>query len=260
MKSAAQFMDDLACRGRYHFSLAEADRSIAGTETAVRASLRRLKHKGLLAEPARGFLVIVPPAYRRLGCLPADQFIPQLMHHWGEPYYVALLSAAEVHGAAHQRPQVFQVMLERNRRPIACGDVRVEFVARHDMGDTPVIERNTLRGVVRVATPEATAFELVGYYDRCGGLDNVATTLTELAECMDSRALEAEAKRAPIAWVQRLGYLLELVGMEGLAVPLRPFVDHIVDESPLIRSVPSRGAPRDRAWKLVLNASVEPDL
>ena len=31
--------------------------------------------------------------------------IDHLMQVWGEPYYVCLLSAAERHGAAHQRPQ-----------------------------------------------------------------------------------------------------------------------------------------------------------
>ena len=48
-----------------------------------------------IADPNRGFHVVVPPAYRRLGCLRADQFIPDLMAHLGEPYYVGLLSAAK---------------------------------------------------------------------------------------------------------------------------------------------------------------------
>src|SRR5204862_425249 len=75
---------------------------------AVQAALRRLKRRGEIADPYRGFHVIVPPEYRRLGCLPAEQFVPQLMRVLGETYYVALLSAAELHGAAHQRPQAFQ--------------------------------------------------------------------------------------------------------------------------------------------------------
>ena len=31
----------------------------------------------------RGFCVIVPPEYRRLGCLPPEQFVLQLMEHHG---------------------------------------------------------------------------------------------------------------------------------------------------------------------------------
>lgn len=130
------------------------------------------------------------------------------MAHLGEPYYVTLLSAAAYHGAAHQKPQLFQVMVPQARRRIACGGVRVDFVARREMGDTPVANRNTPAGIIRIATPAATALELVGYPERCGYLDNVATVMSELSESIAADALEAEARRAPLAWVQRLGYLL----------------------------------------------------
>jgi len=86
---------------------------------AARSSIRRLKSKGLVAAPHRGFYVVVPPEYRRLGCLPADQFIPQLMQHLGLSYYAALLTAGRYHGAAHQQPQVFQVMVAQNRPPLS---------------------------------------------------------------------------------------------------------------------------------------------
>src|ERR1700753_361629 len=101
MPRAAEFIVELAARGRYHFTTDEAVASLGGHVPAVRAALRRLKAKGQIADPHRGFHVVVPPEYRRLGCLPADQFVPQLMEQLAEVYYVALLSAAELHGAAH---------------------------------------------------------------------------------------------------------------------------------------------------------------
>ena len=72
----------------------------------------------------------MPPEYRSLACLPADQFIPALMKRLNLPYYVGLLSAAQFHGAAHPRPQEFQVFLAKNRRSIQCGALRVAFLAR----------------------------------------------------------------------------------------------------------------------------------
>jgi predicted transcriptional regulator of viral defense system len=207
MPAAATYVDDLAADGRHTFTTKEAVAALGGSLPAVRAALRRLKAKGEIADPHRGFHVIVPPEYRRLRCLPAEQFVPQLMRHLGEVYYVALLSAAELHGAAHQRPQAFQVMVKANRRAIACGEVRVQFVARKDLERTPVLEKNTPRGPIRVASPEATALELVGYADQSGGLDNVASVLAELAEMLDAKRLVAAASHCPIAWVQRLGYL-----------------------------------------------------
>jgi hypothetical protein len=182
------------------------------------------------------------------------------MEHWGLTYYAALLSAAELHGAAHQRPQVFQVMLKQNRRSILCGDVRVEFTARYDLEDTGVVQLTTPRGYLRVSTPAATALELIGYYDRSGGLSNVATVLAELCEFIDPPALIEEARRSPLAWVQRLGYLLELVGNTDHADLLQPLVKDVIHPAPLMRTARRSGAPRDTRWNLLLNDVVEPDL
>lgn len=259
-KSASEVLADLASQGRLHFSTEELRAALGVSITAVRASLRRIKRRGEIADPYRGFHVIVPPEYRRLGCLPPEQFVPQLMDYLGEPYYVALLSAAELHGAAHHRPQAFQVMLAKNRRSIVCGEVRVEFIARHDLASTPLVEKNSPRGRMRVASPEATALELVGYADHCGGLDNVSSILADLGETLDATQLLAAARLSPIAWVQRLGYLLDLAGHQGLANAL---VDHVRENAhtfaPLVRAAFTARAPRAKRWKLAINASVEPD-
>jgi len=261
MGGASAYLVELVARGRYHFTTHEAAVALGGSMLAVRAALRRLKGKGEIADPYRGFHVIVPPEYRRLGCLPPDQFVPQLMQHLGVPYYVALLSAAELYGAAHQRPQALQVMVESNRRGIECGDVRVEFIARKDLRNTATIERTTPRGFLRVASPEATALELVGYADRCGGLDNVASVLDELVEAIDPVRLVAQSDRSPIAWVQRLGYLLDITEHRDLADRLAPTVAaRAKDVAPLVRSVSRSRAPREERWKLAVNATVEPDL
>jgi predicted transcriptional regulator of viral defense system len=260
MPSASQYVVEQAARGRYHFTTADAIAALGGSVAAVRASLRRLKAKGEIADPHRGFHVIVPPEYRRLGCLPAEQFVPQLMKHLDERYYVALLSAAELHGAAHQRPQSFQVMLRTNRRSLECGDVRVQFAARKEMESTPTVEKNTPRGAIRVASVESTALELVGYADQCGGLDNVASVLTELADEIDAARLQSAARLAPIAWSQRLGYLLDLIERRAQSDALAPLVqESATTYAPLVRAIPSAGAKRLERWKLVVNAIVEPD-
>ena len=260
MISATEYIANLAAEGRYTFTTDEVVAALGGSVPAVRAQVRRLKKRGLIADPHRGFHVIVPPEYKRLGCLPAEQFVPQLMDHLGEIYYTALLSAAELHGAAHQRPQGFQVMIARNRRPLVCGQVRVQFIARADLARTPIVEKNTPRGRLRLSSPEATALELVGYAEHCGGLDNVVSVLAELVDALDRDKLVEAARLGPIAWAQRLGYLLDFAGRSDIAEALAPYVkEHAVVPAPLIRKRSSTGAPRIARWKLVANATLEAD-
>ncbi len=257
---AHAYIEELASNGRYCFASSEAFLAIGGSQVAVRAQLRRLKERGLIAEPARSFHVIVPPEYRRLRCLPAEEFVDQLMKFWDEPYYLGLLSAAERHGAAHQRPQACQVMVRKNRAALSCGAVRVEFIARGDLERMPVATVNTPRGVLRCATPEVTALELVGYPKHAGGLSNVVTVLGELAEGLDAGELLEVARLSPVSWSQRLGYLLELVGREDLAKPLHPFVEELAKSyAPLRRAAAIASAKRSAKWKLIINAEVEPD-
>ncbi len=254
------YIDDLVARGRYHFTTEDAAAALGSAPVAVRAAIRRLREKGRVAMPHRGFHLVVPPEYRALQCLPADQFVPQLMEHLGLTYYTGLLSAASLHGASHQAPMVFQVVIATARPAIQCGRVRVEFVARANVAEIPTVQRNTLRGVLRVSSPEATAFDLVGYPGHSGGLSNVATVLSELAEVLDPVRLAVEATRSPLPWAQRLGYLLEHVGAVDLAATIFPYVAGKAKEYVPLRSRKAISqASREPRWQLLLNEKVEVD-
>ncbi|MCX7031452.1 MAG: type IV toxin-antitoxin system AbiEi family antitoxin [Spirochaetes bacterium] len=257
----SSYIDNLAAKGRYHFTTKEAVVALGSSPVATRAAIRRLREKGRVAMPFRGFHLIVPPEYRALGCLPADQFVPQLMEHLGLAYYAGLLTAASLHGAAHQAPMVFQAIVADNRPEICCGRVRAEFVARRNVSEIPTVQRNTLRGVLRVSTPEATAFDLVGYPGHAGGLSNVATILSELAENLDARKVLAETARSPLPWTQRLGYLLERIEAAALATPLAEYVAVRAKEYVPLRPRKSIArASRDSRWRLIVNEGVEADL
>jgi hypothetical protein len=85
--------------------------------------------------------------------------------------------------------------------------------------------------------------------------------LTELVEAIDIKRLLTECKRSPLAWVQRLGYLLDRIEHRDLADHLAPFVlAHAKVVAPLVRATSRSGAPRDERWKLAVNATVESDL
>ena len=257
---AAAWVRDLASRGTYHFTTAEAEAALGVSGVAARASLRRLKSKQLIASPFRGFQVILPPEYRHIGCLPAEDFVPQLLDRLGVPYYFGLLSAAAFYGAAHQQPQVAQVVVPKNRLAIECGRVKVEFIARGNLVEIPARAFNTPRGRVLVSSPEATAFDLVGRPERCGGLDHVATLLAELAETLDARKLVELFPLSPVPWSQRLGFLLDLLGHRHLAEALAIQVAAAVHEVALLVPQGRAQGTRNQRWRMLINAEIEPDL
>jgi predicted transcriptional regulator of viral defense system len=257
----AEFIQDLAAKGRSCFSFEDVEKLKGASPPAIKAALRRLQKKGGIAMPYRGFYVIVPPEYRAAGCLPPEQFIPDLMDHLGEIYYAGLLSAAEYHGAAHQRPQVFQVIVAKGRRPIRCGKMRVDFIFRKNAARIPTEPRNTPAGVLKIATPEATALDLIGYVGHCAGLDNVATVLTELADKIDTGRLRKLAELSPIAWVQRLGYLIEFVGAHEKAEEIAGYIaEKRPVRTPLAPALGIKGARMESRWRVFVNTQVEPDI
>ncbi len=259
--TALDLITEFAERGKYHFTSQEAQLTLGSLPVSTRAGLRRLKSKGLIAMPYRGFYMIVPPEYRKLGCLPAEQFVPQLMAYLDIPYYGALLSAAQYHGAAHQRPQVFQVMVPKNRPPITCGNVRVQFVARKNIHKMPTRQVNTPRGYLLISSPEVTAVDLVGYVDHAGGLDNVATVLAELGEVLNAEDLVKTADLSPVPWIQRLGYLLDLVGFEKIAEILAKYLKgKITETTPLVTGTEIKNVRRNSRWRVAVNVEVEPDI
>ena len=253
------WIDQLQSNGRYTFTREEALAVTGASEIAVAASLRRLRKAGRIVSPRRGFHVIVPLEYRATGAPPAVWFIEDLMRHLARPYYVGLLSAAAQYGAAHHAPQVFQVVTDVPTRPFTVGRVRVAFVQGR-AGLSPTQPMNTPTGTMLVSTPEATALDLVRHASACGGLQNVAGVLRELAERIDGARLVDAARGVERTVAQRLGWLLDDVGASGRAEPLaRLLATGPIFPTALRPDLPDRGLEPDPRWHVIANAVIEED-
>ncbi|OIP92910.1 MAG: hypothetical protein COS57_10455 [Syntrophobacterales bacterium CG03_land_8_20_14_0_80_58_14] len=261
LKSIISFVEDLQTKGRYTFTQAEAMNADQRSDIALEAALRRLKQKGRIADPRRGFYVIVPVEYREAGCPPASWFIDDLMRFLNQPYYVGILSAAAIHGAAHQQPMLFQVVTDRPTRPAQAGRVRIGFHMGRHIEKAPVVEIQTETGTMRVSTPEATAFDLVRFVSAAGHVGNVMTVLSELGEKLDSQSLSPLADSYAVSDVQRLGYLLERLRENHLADPLAAWLKARRYRPILLVPGQAKGdAPADPRWRVIPNETVEVDL
>ena len=261
--------DHLLSHGQHVVDVSDVMALTGVPEREATATMTRLRRAGQFFAPAAGIYVAIPPEYKSWGVVPAMDFIAPLMQKLGRRYYVGMLSAAELHGAAHQRPQVFQVMVDRQVEDRDFGRVRLRFYTRAKLEMRPTTLRNSTTGQVRVSTPELTLLDLAARPNDAGGLNNVATVVAELA--MEQRLspvqLAEVARLFPRSVVRRLGWLFERVTDEAETTALTASLDQLLTESDrppravdlLDPSGPRRGTA-NRRWHLVENTEVEPDL
>jgi predicted transcriptional regulator of viral defense system len=251
--------DLLISRGRYSASLEEI-RSLTGlSDAAIASGLQRLRSRRLVFSPTRGLYVVIPPEYRSWGVVPAEWFIDDLMRHLGRRYYVALLSAAAYHGAAHQAPQSFQVMADGRVLDRAIERVRLRFYVSEHTTDTPTDVVTVHTGSIPVSSREATVVDLVREPRASGGISNVATILAEIGE-LDGSALATLAVRHGRALARRTGWMVEHYGSCQDLGPLRLAARLDLGEPALLSPSGPRRGHADPMWGVRLNISVEPDL
>lgn len=257
----ARLPDELLAEGVLTFDAPEAARRMGLSRDRAHGALKRLADARQIFSPARGFYVVIPPEYRSWGAVPASWFVHPMMAHLGRSYYVALLSAAEMLGAAHHRPQVFQVVVDKYLPDRAFGRVRMQFVVNQHAANLATTPVNSPTDTLRVSTPEVTSLDLANRPHDSGGLDNVATVVIELFEdrAVDEQGLVDAARFYPSASVRRAGYLLERFAdarLDALHAILAPTAH---EPAPLQAGGVRRGRV-DQRWNLRVNTEIEPDL
>lgn len=238
---------------------------IYSSEQILQNELYRLCSNKTIANVYRGFYVIIPVHYVLRGSVPATYYIDQLMAYLSKPYYVSMLSAAELLGVAHQRPQHFSVMTTfPKRRDVSTRNVTIDWFYRKRLPEDALITKNTETGTIRISNPLLTAADLVQYQQHVGGLSRVATILEELAEQIDIKSqfapLVSYVKR--VVW-QRLGYLLEnVIEEEDLADELYEQLITLSGSIMYMRLSTSADddiSNRDNRWKININVQIETD-
>jgi predicted transcriptional regulator of viral defense system len=125
--SVNEWVDSLQKQARYHFSRTEAEKVLRLGPAALTKGLQRQHQAGRICMIRRGFYVIIPLEYAMGGMVPPDWFIDDLMKFLDQPCYVGLLSAAAWHGASHQQPQEYQVVVAKPQRSIRLANVNIRF-------------------------------------------------------------------------------------------------------------------------------------
>ena len=257
----SHYIEDLQAHGRYTFTLEEAIRALDISENAFRKAIQRLTQEKRLMRIVNEFYAIIPFEYKLSDGIPATHYLDELMKFKKRSYYVGILSAAELHGAAHQSPQELQVITSQPMPTIKVGRSRIRFFTKSAFSETPVQPIKTPSGYIQVSTPESTALDLLRYPTPAGGLNNIATVLTELSEKIDSKKLARAASFFENCYIQRLGFLLDLLDQKKLTQNLTPYLENTRWDYVRLRAASkSKSSIKNVKWKVIVNEKVESDL
>ena len=262
------WVEDLPKRGKITFSKEEVELQFPHlTNRNIQNTLNRLVLKKKIQSVWRGFWVVVPVEYGLKGVVDPIEYIAQLMNFLGQKYYIGLLSAAAIHGAAHQQPMELMLVTDSNHlRAKVKNDVKISFVAKKEIPQQYLQQITVKSGYISVSTPELTAIDLLLYIKNVGGINRVATVLNELAEVIDFERISLDFfQNSNTADIQRLGYLLETLGFIEVANSLFQKANEAnlkFRKYPLcIKKQPMNltNFPIDEKWKIIINEEIETD-
>ena len=181
------------------------------SDNTIINELQRMVARRRIQIPYRGFYVIMPPQYALKGVIPPTYYIHQLMQVVGKPYYVCLLSAASLHGAAHQKVMQTQVMTVAPRLKPSKMNKFLDWNYRQNIPSELLIRTNTEMSVMLYSCAELTAVDLVQFANHVGGYQRATTVLAELVETISMNRMKDVIPYTTTTTIQRLGYLLEFV-------------------------------------------------
>lgn len=215
-----QWVEDLPKLGKSVFSrqeLMDVFPDMSGYN--ISNTLYRLSKKKKILSVWRDFYAVILPEYGISGIPPAIEYIDQLMKFLRRDYYVALLSAAALQGASHHAPLEFFVISDsRILRDKLKGDIKINFVTKKNIPEQYITQVRVNSGYINVSKLELTAFDLIIYEKNVGGINRIATVLSEFAENLDLSNINLGfLKSMDIAVIQRLGYLLDVLEFKNIA-------------------------------------------
>jgi predicted transcriptional regulator of viral defense system len=268
-KTLAAYIDGLLSSGQVVFSREEALHALGVGRGALLDATERLQKQNRLINPRHGFYVVVPPQYLSWGAPPPSWYIDDLMRHEGRPYYVGLLKAAELHGATHQAVMEFQVITDKRIPRLSAGRSILSFCYRKDMESCRmgIEDHKTDTGRMKISSVELTALDLLRYPHAAGGLDHIATVLSDLGEKIDSGKLAALAPAFERPVIQRTGWLLDRLGHQHRTEELhacflresqRPWteLEPAIARDPDLMPLP---VEKNRRWNIIVRRIPETD-
>lgn len=235
------------------------------TVRSINTSLSYFAKKRLVERLQRRFYCVVPAQYALSNNIHPYYYIDDLMAWLNKPYYVSLLSAASLWGAAHQKVMITQIMTQLPQLNLSSErSAAIDWFYRKSIPSEFLVSKNGENGKVLYSNAELTAVDLIRHVHRAGGYSFVATVLAELRDETDfSNAATGVFRTASVADIQRLGYVYEEVlgDHSQAAVIYEQLRAMSVELDFVLLSLTSREnvQAKNGKWKVLVNTDIEVD-
>jgi hypothetical protein len=253
---AKQFIEDKLAMGIVSFSMDALTKATGLSEIAAKNQLLRLGELVVRVTPRQSFFLIVTPEHRMFGAPPVDLWLDDYFAWLGRPYYVALQSAAAIHGSSPQAIQETQVMTDQPTRNMMFSRIRLHFFSKTHISKSLTQPVSNAVAPLKVSTPETTALDLVRYAGSLGGIERAAETVQPMLPLMRvselRKTLEAESE---LASAQRLGFIFQHAGATKIAKAVADCLPKTKKNVPLALGIMAeRDMPVDPTFNVIINA------
>jgi len=249
----SNLLTELTRQGKRLFTFDDAAKIYGNNNGGLRRLLYTLVERRWLQRMERGKYLILPFEAGREGEWTEHEFI--IASHLIKPYYIGFRSALNYYGYTEQVSRTVFIASTRRKlkSTLEISGVTYRFVCMSDRKFFGAIEV-TLGGYrVNISEREKTVVDCLDRLEYCGGVVEVAKALCYGRDELDFvKMAEYACKNGNKAAVQRLGYLMEMLG-SGIDRAIALLRQSISDSYASLDTLATpKGQYIDR-WKVLVN-------
>lgn len=235
---AIKFIKEIERMPNPVFLINDAARIIGKSAEYARVYMHRLKQRRLVYEIEKGKY--------SLSYDPAEVASNLIL-----PSYISFISAYSIYGMTTQIPTVFYVVAAKSKKPLEFGNGRIEFIKFKKENIFGYSRKNFRDSYIFLAEPEKAIADSLYLPDHCPISESHYAIMNH--EINKDKIINFALQMGSIAAIKRLGYLMELKGMDAY-----PYVyKKLNNRYDLLNPFMKKSKLNSSKWKLNINEEFE---
>jgi len=231
-KNEARIVLDLEWRGKKTLNINDLRSMLGRSEGYARSFAHRLVEKRWLERIRPGLFQLIPADRGREGVGDTNPLAVGAL--LADPYFYSYGTACTHHGFTEQVFAQAYVVCRASRRPVRVRDTQFVFMAVAESRFFGFEDTDVLGSVVHMATKERALLDAVDRPAYAGGIGEVSHIVEKASSRISwSKVLDGLARWGESAVAQRLGYLIDLHGIELATHVRRRLLGHVTAGSKL---------------------------